>query len=120
MSIKFEHLQEDEILLIRTSGTFNLGFQVDFLKNLKAKTDEYNCEKILIDHRATKVVANTLSIFSRPKLYEELGIKRIWKAAMVGREVNYLARFYENTLQNRGWNVKVFDDYDAAVKWLIE
>ncbi len=37
MSIKFEHLQEDEILLIRTSGTFDLGFQVDFLKNLKAK-----------------------------------------------------------------------------------
>ncbi len=119
MSAKFEYLPEDEVLLIRTSGTYNLEFQIDLLKEIIVKAKEYNCEKFLVDHRETEIIAKTLPTYSRPELFNKLEFKRTWRAAMVVKELNNDTQFYETVFQNKGWQIRGFDDYDAAVEWLI-
>ena len=119
MSAKFEYLPEDEVLLIRTSGTYNLEFQIDLLKEIIVKAKEYNCERFLVDHRETEIIIKTLPTYSRPALFDELEFKRTWRAAMVVKELNNDTQFYETVFKNRGWQIKVSDDYDAAMNWLI-
>ena len=118
MSAKFEYLPEDEVLLIRTSGTYDLEFEIDALKEIVSKAEDYKCSRFIVDLRSTNVILKTLPTYSRPQLFEELEFNRAWKAAMVFKELNSAIQFYENVFRNRGWQIGVFDDYDVAMNWL--
>ena len=120
MSAKFEYLQEDKILVIRPPDTYILNSEVDLLKEIVIKANEYNCSRIFVDLRATTVTFKTITTFSRPKLFEELGFGRTWKGALVFKKLDNETAFYENVFQNRGWMMGVFDDYDTAMNWLKE
>jgi hypothetical protein len=56
----------------------------------------------------------------RAYVYEEIWGDRSTRAAIVFRELNKDFQFLETVCRNRGWNIRIFDDYDVAIDWLSE
>ena len=81
-------------------------------------SDEYNCSKCLVDHRGDEFIGGLLHAYGRPELWHSLGIKRSIKVAGVFNKITKQIHFLELVLRNRGWNVRVFTDYETALNWL--
>ena len=118
MSREVKYLEDKDIVVARTSGSYELEAEIDTLKDVIAKLSEHNCKRCIFDHRETTVIAKTMGSFNRPGLYNDLGLGRSVSMAIVLRELNDDLKFYENVCVNRGWKVHIFDDYDAALDWL--
>lgn len=112
------HLEDKGIILVQTSGKHDLYSLTEMVKVVGEKFREYQCGKCLIDHRKADVSMKTLPSYKRPQLYNEIGFSHNQKGAILFKELSDDHRFYENACQNRGWNVRVFDDYEEALKWL--
>ena len=120
MSTEFEYLEEKNIVLIRTSGSYELEAEMETLKKAASKLREHNCNRCIFDHRETNVIARIMSSFNRPAVYDDLWGDSSVYAALVFRELNEDLEFYETVCRNRCWNVRIFNDYDAAIDWLSE
>ena len=112
------YLKDKDIIQLRTSGTYELEAEVETLKNVASKLKEHNCNRCIFDHRETNVIARTITSYDRPDLYDEIWGDRSACASIVFKEIKAEFRFLETAARNRGWNVRIFDDYDAAVNWL--
>jgi hypothetical protein len=93
---------------------------VETLKKMVSKLKERNCNRFIFDHRETNVIARTMQSNDRSTVYEEIWGDRSTREAIVLRELNKDFQFLETVCRNRGWNIRIFDDYDAAVDWLSE
>ena len=120
MNAIFEYLEDKCIVQITITGTYDFDSEPEVLKKLVLLHEEHNSKRSLFDFREGTIVAKILTTYSRPKLYEELGIKRSRKAAILLKELNEDLQFWENVTVNRGWNIKLFIDYDAAIEWLTK
>jgi hypothetical protein len=118
MGWTFEYLADRQIVLLRTTGPQGAATGREQFKELMAFAAEHHAHKFLVDHRAAEVKYDTVEVFDLPALYRESGVGHDVKAAIVFAELNENRRFYETVCRNRGFNVSVFDDYDAALKWL--
>ena len=121
---EISYLEDLDIVQLRTSGTYELSSEVDTLRKLATALKKHQCRKILADHRLANVIAETFETYGRPTLYEEIWgdestISQI-RTAVVFNEITDDYRFYETVLQNRGWNLNIFDDYEHALTWLIQ
>jgi len=76
---------------------------------------------VLVDARRATCALSVGDIYAVPAMWEHGAVHRGTALAMVvdgaTAEVRDL-EFFENTCRNRGWNVCVFDDFDAALAWL--
>ena len=118
MSREIRYLEDKDIVVLRTSGTYKLEEEVDTLKKMALKLKEHDCNKSLFDHRKTHVIARTMSSYERPSIYEELWGDRSAQAAIVFREITEEYRFLETVCRNQVWYVRIFKDYDKAIAWL--
>ncbi len=114
------HLKEKGIILIQTSGRHQLSGLTDMVKMISEKFREYNCNKCLIDHRKAEIILEITPSYHRTKLYSEVGFDAETKAAILLKKIADEDRFFEDVCQNRGWNLRVFDDHEAAMSWLEE
>jgi hypothetical protein len=79
--------------------------------------------RYLVDGMAIVSQPRELEFFALPaRMYDELGLDRSeLRIAIVLPPVDDLqqiVRFYETACLNRGWRVKVFAAFEAAVAWL--
>ena len=76
----------------------------------------------LVDVREASIQISAGDIYSIPAMWDHGGMDRASAMAMLIADDPDMRRdteFYENTCRNRGWNVQVFDDPDAAAGWLL-
>jgi len=82
---------------------------------------EHGFRRILLDVRAAEIRSGTLQTYdtakSHPDLMDEL---RKFKFAALYAEISPDERFFEDAAVNRGLSVRVFDDHDEAIRWLME
>jgi hypothetical protein len=120
MTREITYLEDKGVVQLRTSGTYEMEAEVETLERMAAELRKHNCNKCIFDHRETDVIARTMTSYDRSALYEEIWGDRSTRAAIVFKELNEDFRFLETVLRNRGWSVRIFDDYDAAMDWLSE
>ena len=120
MKREFEYLEDKGIALITISGTYDFDLETDFFKGIISKLKEHNSKGSLWDFREAKIVESTMTLFNRQKLYDYLDLERSRKRAIVLKEGNDDWQFLETVLVNRGWNVRLFTDYNLAIGWLTE
>ncbi len=120
MNMEFEYLKDKDIVLVKTSGIYNLTKEIESAKEMVSKLKEHNCNRCLIDHRDSKIISPIVDVYNRPKEYTKIGVERSLITAIVFKKLNDDLQFYEEICQSRGWNIAVFDDYDAAITWLIK
>ncbi len=116
------YLPEADIVQLRTDGTYVLHAEIETLERLAVALKKHDCRKLLIDHRQTTVIAPALDTYDRPDQYA-----RIWgdsstlnqiKTAIVFHEINEDYQFLENVIRNRGWDLRIFTEYETALDWL--
>ena len=115
-----EYLDDLGIVLVKTSGTYDLERELDSVKNAVLKLENNNCNKLLFDHRDSTVIARNQSPFNRATDYTNIGLKMSTRIATVVNKITVELRLYENTCIGLGWRVQVFDDYDTALDWLTK
>ena len=111
-------MENKDIVLLRTSGTYDLETEVETLKKMASKLKKHNCNKCIFDHRETNVIAKPLKSYERSALYERLWGDRSTRAAAVFRKLNEDYQFFETVCRNQGWNIRIFDDFETAIDWL--
>lgn len=84
-----------------------------------------NTTRFLIDDSQWEGGASVVGLFELPALHETLSADRSSRAALIlpppDRTDNVkTARFYETVCQNRGWNVRVFQERQEAIEWLTQ
>lgn len=118
MSQKIYYLKDHDVVVFKTSGTYELGKEIPAVRKVMEALRTHNCNKCLTDHRDTHVIADITDAFDRSDLYEEYWGDRTTSLAVVYKEITDNYRFLEDACRNRGWNLRSFTDYDEALKWL--
>lgn len=118
MGTEIIYLTDEDIVLFRTSGTYEISGDVERVKAIIDELNSRNCFRCIIDHRDTDVSWSVMETYDRPAAYEKMGYKRQTKVALVFKQLSGDTAFYENVCRNRGLNMSVFDDYDEAIFWL--
>ena len=81
-----------------------------------------NTNLFLIDDSELEDAGLLHDLYNLPALYEELGVDRVSKVALLLPRLSAAAaedaRFYETICVNRGWLVKVFTERQEAINWL--
>ena len=80
---------------------------------------KYNCHKVLNDLRIASVNMNILEIDDIPELSLQFGIHADVKRALVVSDDFKKFNFFESTCHNQNQNVKIFNNYLEAEKWLL-
>ena len=120
MSWSVHYVSELKIISVTTSGVFTPEVNVEILKEILTKSAEFECNYVLIDHRKSEISFSFLEIHGLPALYDRFEVERKYKVAVVFKEVTRDDKFFQDVCRNRGFNYKVFDDYDAGLNWLLE
>ncbi len=78
--------------------------------------------RVLIDHRNLEDVAgSTPDVYTRPKEFFEIGVPvTIRIAVIIKPEHKEFFKFLELVLMNQGFDYKLFNEKDSALKWLLE
>lgn len=84
--------------------------------------NEHGSNKFLIDNRDLTFKTSISGIYDWPEFLGESGLSRTNKIAFVYSESpsnksDY--RFFETVSRNRGYNIRVFEDQQKAMAWLI-
>jgi hypothetical protein len=115
-----KYLEDKDIVLLRTSGTYNLEAEVKTFKKTLLKLKEHDFNRCIVDHRETNVITDIVKSYEHSALFEQIWGDHSLRVANVVKELNEDFQFLETVVRNRGWNVRIFDDYDAAIGWLSE
>jgi len=120
MKWTISHNTADKILVIKTEGVIDVA-AANAMRNEGAKLiKQHGYLLCLLDHSlAEGYTLSTLDIYSIPKRYNELGIPRNFRMALVVPEqMRKDLIFYETVCRNNGYFASVFFDQESAITWL--
>ena len=103
------------------AGEIDLNSLVEGTMQSVALAKQHNCVHHLVDETNIDPHMTVFDIYGMVELYETLDVDQHSRVAIVfSKESPFLknAMFYENTCQNRGYNVRILHDFDEAKKWL--
>ncbi|MCX6640784.1 MAG: hypothetical protein NTW14_09930 [bacterium] len=118
MSWTVEFVEDLGVVLARTEGKYDAKIGIEMLKEVNPLLREHSTNRLLIDLRLAELQFSVADLFNRPDEYLELGLDRRLRTGLIFRELNENRRFLETVCVNRGYNLKVFEDYDQAVQWV--
>jgi len=86
-----------------------------------AFSKEHGCYRFLFDFRNARVIASTLDTFiaADPPIEMKNSLRPL-KVAALHQELTENEHFFETVAFNRGFPIRVFDNYELAMKWLLE
>lgn len=121
MAWQVEYLQNQEIILVKNTGELTYQDFDEHIGEVAALSKANNVFQILSDNTEMITDLGTLAIYSFPTLYEEAGLSRRSKIAVLispeDRGIDDF-KFYETVCQNNGYRSKIFFQYEDALEWL--
>jgi len=123
MPTEIQYLEDKKIVSIKQSGKISAAEMRKTAMEAQKLAIENGTNLVLSDNTEMVTDARTTDLFNLPRLYEELGVSKSSKIAIVmnivsGRKDYY--QFYETVCRNVGYDVKLFNDTEAAEKWLLQ
>lgn len=76
---------------------------------------------VLTDCLEIDIGPTVLDVYERINMYEKMGIDTETKEAILipaNQVVTQNVKFYETACMNRGYNVRIFENREAAIEWL--
>lgn len=106
---------------IRTTpvGTLDMDVSLAVLKRIRSVTEEREDYRVLVDLRQARSALSLTDIWYIARELETCADTFRRKTALLTRENSREpAEFFELSAQNRGFRVRVFTDFEAAIYWL--
>jgi hypothetical protein len=89
-----------------------------YTEQLRSEASKHECRRFLNDMRRAEIDFTTFELYGLPGILGAAGFDRSWRRAIVAHEQFEDYYFYETVAVNRGYQVKVFADFDEAMTWL--
>jgi len=116
-----EYLQEEEVILIATSGTMDLGQIRQMAAAALAEEAKRKVSRFLTEHKDVAPLFPVVELYYLPDVLERFGFKHHHKVAVVNATSPKLEgdlKFFETVAFNRGFDVRVFSERAGALRWL--
>ncbi len=118
MPFEIKYDDNTACMMCHMSGKINQQVIDEVLSVLIPQMKKNDCLRILNDLRDAEIDLSTVDIFNLPKMFVKAGIDPLSKRAVVVKAPTDDLSFFENVFVNQAQLVKVFTDYDEALKWL--
>ncbi|WDT70687.1 MAG: hypothetical protein MPW14_10140 [Candidatus Manganitrophus sp.] len=120
MPTNIKIIQTQDFIRAAPDGALDLTASRDLLKDLVTKSVTAGKYHVLVDTRGAEVRLSIPNIFELGvALAAEPALARQKVAILVPPEAKANAEFFETVGINRGANLRVFTDFETAIKWLI-
>lgn len=121
-SYSIDYLDDEKAVRITTAGCLapadHKRFSLDALEEARRRS----CRKFIADHRQAGLDFTFMEIYEWPRQLKQFGLESNMRVAVVYAGSDPKARdyrFFEDVSFNQGLPLmRVFDDYDEALKWL--
>ena len=110
--------ESTRILTITTSDFYDSTVARQMLGELKHALTHHGAHRVLIDQQKAEIRLTFSDLINRTDLYKAIGIPPSTKTALVFRVIVDDYRFLEDVCVNRGYQLKIFDNFENAVRWL--
>jgi hypothetical protein len=116
MSLKVQVQEVNSHLLIRAEGQYSLAGLSGLLDTVQAESDERSHQAVILD---VSRIAGTIPLLDMFVLGEYCATvwKQSFRIALISPEMG-IYRFFENVAKNRGVQIAVVSNQDAAMEWL--
>ena len=106
------------ILHVHVSGTVDRDAWERQLRSSLQEAARHSCWRFLVDYRRAAVRLGFLDLYDRPAFFEEAGMPRNARIALLFAPGTPDTEFIETVTANRGYAVKVFPSPEEARAWL--
>ena len=115
-------LPDEQVVVIKTSGIADGPGSLEMAKSIATTMQQYKTSRCLIDHSALVAVAgNSSDIYYRPPAISKTGIPSGVKIAeLVKPEHKEHFGFLEFVCRENGFDFRVFEEREPAIKWLTK
>jgi len=116
MSLEVQIHEDETHLLIKAAGQYSLANLHELLDRVKKESENGANQRVILD---VTEVAGTIPVMDMLVLGEHCA--RFWNPALrvaILSPVGGLDMFFENVARNRGAQVAVVPNHDAAIAWL--
>ncbi len=113
-------LSEDKkFLIMRAKGDFTIDIARQWSAEITERSLELNIQGFLFDVRLARNACSVLENYNHAfRDSDNLHLIKKVRSAILISEDDRSHDFVETTFRNAGFNVKIFTDESAAVKWL--
>jgi hypothetical protein len=91
---------------------------LELMVELLDVANKQKCSRFLVDLRGVPVMASTIDTFELPGRLTKVGFAPEHRLAIVYSNNESDHKFLETVSQNRGLQIKAFDDLNEAENWL--
>ena len=121
MEVAVSYHSGKKICIIKTKGIIKTVSDARLIfDHVTPIIEKEEISRFLFDHRESKIEATITETYITGAEPEAWGWKRNFKAATLNKKIPEVDKFLEIVTSNRGIRFKSFDDFDTAVKWLLE
>ena len=105
-------------------GKLTMDLISTLVNEITQVVQEYQCFRLLIDIQEMEVKLSVAQVYALPDLFSQLAENSgftitSFKRALLMKQTHSLFHFFETISVNRGQNVHIFHDVEAARQWLI-
>ncbi len=120
MEYAVEHDEDRGVCIVRVSGELRRPQDSKVLQEFACDFwARYECSRFLFDMREATVIGSTMDTYRTGARPDADGVPRGQsKTALVYSGDLAEHKFLETVVSNRGYMLRVFDDFDEALKWL--
>lgn len=123
MPWSMEFTDEGRVLKVLLQGTMAGPEVAEMTRESVATAAKTQVARIVLDCADSKIDVPILDVYKLPDLYSAKGVSRQVHAAVIMPREGYrrdIYEFYEDVCRNRGYFVKLFEQEEAAWKWIRE
>ena len=122
MKYSLDHNEETDICIIRVSGAYKRpDDSMELQRVARDYKAENGCSKYLFDMREATIEGDTFSTYHTATALLDQGIKPYeYRVEPVYTGALSEHKFMEFVAPNRGYSLKVFDNYESAMHWLTD
>lgn len=120
MEIKITYLPEDQMVVVKTTGTADAKSSHEMVQSIFLAMKEHRTIRCLLDHTDINFVSGkTLEVFKRPDEIKNTGMPlNVRLAAVIPEKYKDHFGFLETVCNNRGISYRVFTNAKSAINWL--
>ena len=119
MSANIRIIETEDFIRAQPDGTLDRGGSLALLRSLVGKLGAGDDYQVLVDTRKADVALSTADIFEIGNALAAEAVLRSRRVAVLARENDLDAEFFELVSRNRGANLRSFTDFESAINWLI-
>lgn len=121
MPFQVKHDATQGLIKAAMTGDLDRPLVAEFFTEVLRVATETGCGRVLSDLREARIVATTADIYWMAQALAKKKVQALHRRAIVVARDQDDYAFWETVCSNLGHrNVRVFEDYDAARRWVLE